>query len=175
MKPHPSKLFLAALAAVLLAVPAAAPALADDSVSGTASAAGPDIIKINGQSIVLLGIDAPEANQPCHDNGKDWGCADTAFAVLDQTVKQGTVTCQLSGAPDPFGKRGGLCTVNGKDVGDELIKQGLAVAYPHDPESKNYLADQKTAKAAKLGLWADGVSFDMPWVWRGMHNHTPFK
>jgi endonuclease YncB( thermonuclease family) len=165
----------AALAALLFALPQTALAQSADTISGAATAIGPDIIAINNQRIVLLGIDAPEANQTCGDGPNIWHCADTSMAVLDQTVKAGTVTCQLSGAPDPFGKRGGVCMVGDKDVARTMVQQGLALVYAHDPESKNYLADQAAAKKAKVGLWAAGVRFDLPWQYRMAHNHTPFK
>jgi endonuclease YncB( thermonuclease family) len=175
MTPQPMQTCRILMLAALLAVPGSALAQAD-TITGAGAANGPDIITVNGQRVILLGIDAPEANEPCFEPaGKMWQCADTAFAVLDQTVKAGPVTCALSGAPDPFGRRSGTCTVGGKDVGDELVKQGLALAYPHDPESKAYLADQAAAKAAKQGIWADGVTFELPWVYRVKHNHTPLK
>jgi len=165
----------AALAATLFGVPAVALAQAADTITGPASANGPDIIVVNDQRVVLLGIDAPESNQTCQDGDKTWTCADTAMAVLDQTVKAGPVTCALKGPVDPFGRRNGVCTVGGKDVGRTLVQQGLALAYPHDPESKDYVADQAAAKKAKVGLWQDGVTFVNPWEFRAKHNHTPFK
>lgn len=165
----------AAIAAVSLAMPSGVRAQAAETITGPASANGPDIIVVNDQRVVLLGIDAPEANQTCQDGDKTWTCADTAMAVLDQTVKAGPVTCSLKGAVDPFGRRNGVCTVGGQDVGRTLVQQGLALAYPHDPESKDYVADQAAAKKAKLGLWRDGVTFINPWEYRAKHNHTPFK
>ncbi|MDR3475043.1 MAG: thermonuclease family protein [Devosia sp.] len=180
MTPPLSRLLVAALTVTMLGLPAAALAqtadtLTGDTLTGDASAIGPDIITIGTQRVVLLGIDAPEANQTCGDNSNIWKCADTAFAVLDQTVKGGPVTCTLKGTPDPFGKRNGVCTVGGKDVARELVKQGLAVIYPHDPESRDYAADQQAAKNAKQGLWGDGITFVNPWEYRIKHNHTPFK
>ncbi|HVW91594.1 MAG TPA: thermonuclease family protein [Devosia sp.] len=169
---------LGALAACLtLLAPMAALAQSADTVTGPAEAIGPDIIKVNDTRVILLGIDAPEANQPCYEAGnKLWQCADTAFAVLDQTVKSApTVTCTLTGAPDPLGRRGGTCKVGDQDVGDVLIKQGLALPYPHDPQSKAYLADAKAAKAAKQGFYADGITLENPWEYRAKQNHSPLK
>jgi endonuclease YncB( thermonuclease family) len=170
-QPMTSKLLLAALALCSLA----SPVLADDTVTGDAIAIGPDIISIGPQRIVLLGIDAPEANQKCMDNSKIWDCAGSAFTVLDQTVKAGTTVCTLSGTPDPFGKRNGVCKTGDTDPADELVKQGLAFAYPHDAQSKMYTADESAAKKAGAGFWAQGITVDQPWVWRVQHNHTPFK
>lgn len=164
------------MACLTLLAPQAALAQSADTISGPAEAVGPDIIKVNDTRVILLGIDAPEANQPCYETGsKLWQCADTAFAVLDQTVKAGTVTCTLSGNPDPLGRRNGTCKVGDQDVADVLIKQGLALPYPHDPESKAYLADAKAAKAAKQGIYADGITLENPWEYRIKHNHSPLK
>jgi endonuclease YncB( thermonuclease family) len=172
-----SSLALLALATLGLGVPsaAAAPSAQISTLSGDGSAVGPDIILINQQRVILLGIDAPEANQPCQDGDKLWKCGDTAFAVLDQLVKAGPVQCTLYGAPDRLLRYGGVCTVNGKDLAEQMVSQGLALAYPADKQSANYLKAQAEAQAAHVGLWKQGVVFDQPWEFRRGHNHTMMK
>ena len=153
------------------------PALAQsaDSISGDAVAIGPDIIQIDKTEIVLLGIDAPEANQVCGDANGTWKCGDTAFAIMDQVAKAAPVTCTLKGPHDQFGRFNGTCLQGDVDLAREMVKQGMALAFPHDPESKNYVDDEKAAKAAKVGLWAAGIKFDDPWVYRVKNNHSPLK
>lgn len=150
-------------------------AAAADTITGPGQAIGPDIIMVNKQRVILLGIDAPENGQTCKDGNTTWTCADTAFAVLDQLVKAGPVTCQLIGRPDPFNRRGGICTVEGKDVAGEMVSQGLALPYPHDKQSSLYLDDQKQAQAAKAGLWKPGVVFVKPWDYRRSMHPGGFK
>jgi len=180
MKPEFLKrLGAAALGLLLLApgmMPGAAMAQSADTVSGPATAVGPDIILVGKTRVILAGIDAPEANQTCDvTGGKLWNCGDSAAAVLGQTLNQGDVTCTLTGNPDPLGRRNGTCKVGDEDVADVLVKQGLALPYAKDPESKNYTADSEAAKAAKQGIFADGVSFQNPWEFRLKHNHSPLK
>ena len=153
------------------------PALAQstDSISGDAVAIGPDIIQIDKTEVVLLGIDAPEANQVCNDANGTWKCGDTAFATMDQIAKAAAVTCTLKGPRDPFGRFSGTCLQGDTDIAREMVQQGMALAFPHDPESKNYVDDEKAAKAAKVGLWAAGIKFDDPWIYRARNNHSPFK
>lgn len=164
------------LLAGLLGAPGAALAQSADTISGPAVAIGPDIIQIAQTEVILLGIDAPESNQVCNDTNGTWKCGESAFAVMDQVAKAAdTTTCTLKGAKDAFGRVSGTCLQGTVDLASEMVKQGMAVPYPRDPESKNYLADEAAAKAAKVGLWAAGVKFDDPWVYRMKNNHSPLK
>ena len=166
---------LTVIVAGLAAVGGPAAAATDDTITGPGQAIGPDIIMVNKQRIVLLGIDAPENGQTCQDGTAIWTCAETAFAVLDQLVKAGPVTCQLIGRPDPFNRRGGICTVDGKDVGGAMVSQGLALPYTHDKQSALYVEDEKQAQAAKVGLWKPGVTFVDPWDFRRSMHPGGFK
>ncbi len=169
-------LWRTALVAALFAVPGAALAQSADSVSGDARAIGPDIIQIDKTEVILLGIDAPEAHQICTDSKGTWKCGESAFAVMDQVAKVAPVTCTLKGGPDPFQRRSGTCLrADGTDIASEMVKQGMAVPYPRDPENAKYTADETAAKAAKIGLWEAGVKFDDPWVYRMKNDHSPLK
>lgn len=163
-----------ALGAVVL-WPCMAFGAAPASVSGTAHAIGPDIIMVSGTRVILLGIDAPEDGQTCRDGANVWRCGDTAFAVLDQIVKAGPVSCTFYGRPDPFHRYGGVCTVGGKDVAKQMVLKGMALVYTHDKQSANYVAAQKKAQAAHVGLWKKGVSFMKPWEYRQSHHPGGFK
>jgi endonuclease YncB( thermonuclease family) len=176
MKPQFLRRLGAAAIGLVLLAPGAGLAQSADTISGPATAVGPDIILVNNTRVILLGIDAPEANQTCDEAGaKLWNCGDSALAVLSQTLNQGDVTCTLKGNPDPLARRSGTCKIGDQDVADVLVKQGLALPYPKDPESKNYEADAAAAKAARQGMFADGVSFMNPWEFRIKHNHSPLK
>ena len=164
-----------AIAGLALASGPASAAAAGDTITGAGQAIGPDIIMVGKQRVILLGIDAPENGQTCQDGNTIWTCAETAFAVLDQLVKAGPVTCQLIGRPDPFNRRGGVCTVGGKDIAGEMVSQGLALVYTHDKQSSLYVADQKQAQAAKAGLWKPGVTFINPWDYRRSMHPGGFK
>lgn len=166
-----------AVVSLVLSVGLTAASRADDGdvVTGTGRAIGPDIIQIDTQRVILLGIDAPENDQICQDSGTIWKCGDTAFAVLDQLLNAGPVTCTLYGPPDPFRRRGGVCTVDGKDIAEQMIEQGLALPYPQDKQSAMYLDAEKQAKAAGVGLWKQGVQFENPWDYRRRRHPGGFK
>ena len=54
------------------------------------------------------------------------------------------------------------------DVGSELVRQGLAFNF--DKQDTAYKAMEDEAKVAKAGLWADGVEFEKPWLFRAKNN-----
>jgi endonuclease YncB( thermonuclease family) len=149
---------------------AAGLALADgDMVSGTADVIDADILKIGAQRVILWGIDAPERAQVCGLNGEQWGCYDSAKRALELLAGRGEVSCTFKGPPDPFGRRFGVCESGGQDLGAEMVRQGMALAYLD--QSDDYEAVQLEAITAGVGLWQPGVVFEEPWVFR-MHS-TP--
>lgn len=141
------------------------PALAQEVVSGPVKAVDADIIMVNGQRVILYGVDAPERSQFCFIGNKKWGCWDEAMKVLGTILAPGTASCTLmEGKPDPFGRRYGVCQVDGKDVGAELIRSGMALAFLE--QADDYSSVEAEAKTAEVGLWQKGATFDDPWTWR---------
>jgi len=73
---------------------------------------------------------------------------------------------------DRYGRTVAMVFVDGRDVGLELIKQGLAWAYVHylpeaSPEIQaQYTAAETAARVSRKGLWVDGKSAVPPWEWR---------
>jgi endonuclease YncB( thermonuclease family) len=53
--------------------------------------------------------------------------------------------------------------VGGRDIGAELVRQGLALDYRHYSGGA-YAAEQEAASAERAGLWAG--EFIPPWEWR---------
>jgi endonuclease YncB( thermonuclease family) len=154
------------MAALWGAVPgdqAAAQTLATE-VRGMAEVIDADIIKIGDQRVILWGIDAPERRQTCQLNGEVWGCYDVAFRQLQLLAGRGEVVCYLTGDPDPFGRRFGVCDSGGADLNAEMVRAGLALAYAE--ESDAYLPQMAEAIAAGIGLWQIGAVFEEPWVFR---------
>lgn len=153
-----------ALFALMLA---AAPVLAQQGtvVTGPANAIDADIVMIGDARIILWGLDAPEKRQQCSTSSGRWKCAEPALRRITELTEQGEWTCTEARDPDRFGSLLAVCEVNGINVNSELVKNGLAIAYTDQTDA--FAADEAAAKAAKLGLWQDGVTFDMPWAWRG--------
>lgn len=120
-------------------------------ISGPARAIDSTIIEINGQRVMLFGIDSVMRKQACKLEGKIWACWTAAVHGLQSLVDQGPVTCDSVGDPDVYGRILGRCTVNGKSVNEEMVRQGYAVA--RTSETSDYVAAEKAARESKAGLW----------------------
>lgn len=131
-------------------VAVASPASAADLV-GRASMDG-DTIELHGTRIRLYGIDAPESAQLCRDSqGKEYRCGQTsANALADLSTASRSPVIR---GPDQYGGTVAVCAVSGVDLGDWLVRRGLAVDYAHYSKGK-YRAAQDEASKAHIGVWS---------------------
>lgn len=132
-----------------------------ETVSGFASVIDGDTIQLGETVLNLYAIDAPEIKQKCLKLSKLYQCGSSARKKLSGLVDAQIVTCETVGL-DTDGQTLAICYLGAIDVGDWLVRGGLAVAYTKT--AKTYAAVQKSAKRRKLGLWKGG--FVMPWEWR---------
>ncbi len=144
-----------AIALCLLATPAFA------DVAGIASVIDGDTLEIQNQQIRLHGIDAPESRQLCRLDGKPWQCGKDAANALADKIARRPVTC-LDLGRDRYKRMIGRCTVAGEDMGEWLVREGLALAYRR--YSVDYVDEEADAQAARRGIW--GSEFVKPWEWR---------
>jgi endonuclease YncB( thermonuclease family) len=140
-------------------------------LQGRAYAVDGDTIRLAGQRVRLVGIDAPEREQSCTDaSGEAWACGEVARTAMTKLLAAGTVDCAASGR-DRYGRRLADCRVGSADLGRTMVADGMAVA------DGNYLDEQQTARQAKRGIWAG--SFVLPAEWRREHGEglpvTPFS
>lgn len=149
--------------------PAMAPAEDVKTISGSARAIDADVLQIGNQRVILWGIDAPERSQTCILDARKWGCYEAAKRLLETLSGRGSVDCFLIGDPDPFNRYYGVCEFNGQDIGAEMVRQGMALAYVK--QTKDYEDVQLQAIAEGKGLWQPGAQFQEPWLWRA--SHTP--
>ncbi len=128
-------------------------------INGQASVIDGDTIKIQGISIRLSGIDAPEMKQLCFKNDVAFNCGLSAKMHLEKLIKKdkGKANCKFENL-DKYGRILGNCV--GLNVA--MVADGWAVAYTR--YSDEYLHWQKIAKKQKLGLWS--TKFDYPEEWR---------
>lgn len=142
------------------------PATAEDQqvISGEAEVMDADVIRIGNQRVILWGLDAPERNQSCYRNGERWGCADAAKRVLELLAGRGEVTCYLTGEPDPFNRRYGVCESGGDQINDLMVRRGMAMAYTE--QTDDFVEAQMEAITEERGLWEVGVEFVPPWEFR---------
>lgn len=123
-----------------------------------------DTLEIGIHRVRLHGIDAPEADQHCERNGTPWRCGMEATYAMAALIETHWVTCDPR-QRDAAGNVIGVCRMGGPkghDVSREIVRQGWALALR--PEGDLYIAAEREAKAAKVGLWSG--SFVAPWEWR---------
>jgi endonuclease YncB( thermonuclease family) len=111
--------------------------------------------------IRLVGIDAPESEQPFGARAKQH---------LGSLVFGRAVTVDYN-AQDHYGRTLGKVLINGKDINLAQIQAGLAwhyKAYQSDQsraDREQYAAGEVNARRAHRGLWADRGPIP-PWDWR---------
>jgi len=104
----------------------------------------------------LHGVDCPERSQPF---GKKAGIFTRALTV-GTTVKVNVKDI------DRYGRVvGRVMLSNGKNLGEELLRAGLAWHYKRYSKSKKLAALEAEARQKKRGLWGDKTS-EAPWTYR---------
>jgi endonuclease YncB( thermonuclease family) len=136
-----------------------APVLAE--VNGTARVIDGDSLVINGTRLRLHGVDAPESNQQCIRGGEAWSCGKVATSALVEIVKGAQLNCVVLDQ-DRYGRLIVRCAVDAADVGERMVRLGLALAYVQ--YSNDYVAAEKNARQNRFGIWAG--KFVEPWRWR---------
>ena len=148
--------------AVLLLLVMSSVALSGE-LSGQASVIDGDTLEIRGQRIRFWGIDTPESKQLCRaEDGRLYRCGAKAANELDAFIAGRPVSC----APlfqDQYGRTVASCSVNGIDLGEWLVRSGLALDWPQYSKGR-YAVVQREADRAGRGVWAG--SYVAPWLYR---------
>ncbi len=132
------------------------------SYTGVVSVVDGDTVHMREFKFRFHGIDAPESSQLCTDaTGQQYRCGQVAANALDKKIAGRTVTCEERDR-DRYGRIVAVCKVAGEDLNRWMVQSGLAVAYLQ--YSKDYAADEQTARAQKVGIWAG--TFQMPAEYR---------
>ena len=121
-----------------------------------------DGLRINGQTVRLWGIDAPELRQTCQQGGKGYACGELARDALQRAVGGSLPRCEAV-STDRYGRTVARCFVAGRDLAAVMVADGWAVDWPRYSRGA-YASMQDTAQAAKRGQWAG--FFVAPWEWR---------
>jgi len=137
------------------AAAAATPPDPDATIAGRARAVDGDTLRVGGETVRLLDIDAPESDQFCHGAP----CGHAAFDALRAILAQGPATCDGT-ERDSYGRRLAACRVRGRDVGAEMVRRGHAAAFRR--HSDRYAPQEAEARAAQRGMWQHGTP-EMPW------------
>lgn len=124
-------------ATMLISLPAQAETYAVDG----------DTIELNGTRIRINGIDAPEYGQKCGE----WACGKAAADFMARLLKSGRPHCTIH-SEDNYGRSIATCTVNGRDIGAEMVATGHAWAF--EKFSDRYINEQTIARKSGVGVWA---------------------
>jgi endonuclease YncB( thermonuclease family) len=152
---------LAALVAIVFFGSTSAGLSAD--LTGQASIIDGDTLEIHGTRIRLWGIDAPETIQLCRgDDSQQYRCGAKSANDLDAFIAKRPVSC-LPISLDQYGRTVATCSVDGVDLGEWLVSNGLALDWPQYSKGK-YTAAQRDAEHAGRGIWAG--SYVEPWLYR---------
>jgi endonuclease YncB( thermonuclease family) len=140
------------------------PAHASDqqTYTGRPSITDGDTIRIGDTRIRLHGIDTPEVKQTCQkQDGSVYRCGDIATFALAALIEKHWVTCKQTDM-DRYGRVVAVCFTGPVNLNAEMVKSGWALAYRK--YSHDYVGQEASAKAARLGMWQG--QFVKPWEWR---------
>jgi endonuclease YncB( thermonuclease family) len=137
-------------------------ALADNLI-GQANIIDGDTLEIHGTRIRLWGIDAPESSQLCRgDDSLQYRCGSKAANELDAFIARRPIDCSPVSL-DQYGRTVAVCSIDGVDLAEWLVRNGLALDWPTYSKGK-YDAAQRDAEHAGRGIWVG--SYVEPWLFR---------
>ena len=137
-------------------------ALAENFV-GQASVIDGDTLEVHGTRIRLWGIDAPESSQLCRsEDSSQYRCGAQAANDLSAYIARRPVSC-VPLSLDRYGRTVATCSVDGADLGEWLVRNGLAVDWPQYSKGR-YTEAQRDAEHAGRGIWKG--SYVQPWLYR---------
>ncbi len=134
----------------------------DHPLAGIATVVDGDTLRLNGERIRIVGIDAPESGQTCRDaSGRAWACGRAATRYMLGLVSRGPVSCRSEGH-DRYGRVLAACSAGGVDLGAAMVRNGYAVDYTR--YSTRYSAQARAARQERRGLWSG--AFEWPEAYR---------
>lgn len=138
-----------------MALPASA-----DGPAGRASVIDGDTLEIHETRIRLWGIDAPESDQLCQDQGgAHFRCGQKVANDVDGFIARRPVA-GVEVDRDQYKRAVAIRTVAGIDLAEWLVKNGLALDWPQYSKDA-YAPAQSEAKRANLGV--SGGRLVEPW------------
>lgn len=151
---------VAAIAATVIATVANVSNSHSADLAGEATVIDGDTIEINGQQIMLFGIDAPEADQICKYAGEAYHCGQQSTLALKRYIGTHAVTCDARSWS--YEHVLAVCTADDDDLSRLMVLNGQAFA--DRPRSSDYTTDEADAQTTKRGIWRG--EFVMPAAWR---------
>ncbi|MEM7377890.1 MAG: thermonuclease family protein [Pseudomonadota bacterium] len=110
------------------------------------------------ETVRVYCIDAPEIGQP------PWG--ERAHRRAQRALGGGTVTLNPV-ERDSYGRLVATVMADGNDLGETLVRDGLAVVYTrYCPRTAPIHTAEAAARGDKLGVWRTPGLHQTPWRWR---------
>ena len=131
------------------------------AITGIARVVDGDSLVINQTRLRLHGIDAPELNQKCFQDSKAWPCGKEATSALAEIVEGAQLNCAVLDR-DRYKRLVVRCAVDEMDLGERLVRLGLAMAYTQ--YSEDYVQAEAFARKRRVGIWSG--EFVEPRLWR---------
>lgn len=108
--------------------------------------------------IRLAGVDAGEVRPftRCRQSPGAWACSPVARATADQagararSLSRSGARCTVTDS-DRYRRLVAVCTADGRDLGGQLVREGLAISETNygDP----YRREEDAARRERLGIW----------------------
>ena len=134
---------LALFASISIALP--------DDLIGKASIIDGDTLEMHGTRIRLWGIDAPEGSQLCRgEDSLQYRCGAKAANELDTFIARRPVDCSPVSL-DQYRRTVAVCSIDGVDLAEWLVRNGLALDWPQYSKGK-YGKAQRDAEHAGRGI-----------------------
>ncbi len=115
---------------------------------------GDTIMLDNGQTIRLIGVDAPETHHP-EIPAQRFGTEATQF--LKQLIEgfECTLEFEPDNLKDRYGRSLAYVFINGRLANSEIIRRGYAYAYTRFPfrRQAQFIALEREARKRQYGLW----------------------
>lgn len=137
-------------------------------ISGLATVTDGDTLRVQDQIVRLHGIGAPEGRQYCRQDAMPVLCGQMASQHLRALVAGNLVACD-GNKPDRYRRLVAICSINGLDIGAQMVSDGWALAYRR--YSTEYVDEETAARKSGAGMWS--MQFQTPWEWR--KNPHPFS
>ncbi len=128
-----------------------------------------DTFDVGDIRVRLHAVDAPEADQTCDGpDGAAWDCGAWVSAEVRDRYQGHVAVCEQTDM-DRYGRVVARCAVNGQDIGEALVSDGLLLAYRR--YGWDYDLAEKAAVVAERGL--HGSAFQRPAAFRADQRPKP--
>ncbi len=111
-----------------------------------------DVVKLDGRTLRLWGIDAPDLRTVCDRYGRAWRCGEEAAQALREFVEKQTIACYDRGT-DRFGRPMAECYSDDLNLSEWMAGEGWA--YGKTPYTSKFAMTAGIAQARQSGIWID--------------------